>query len=449
MIALLLVGVALALLAAVHFFWVAEGRVIFGPESFFLALALGTYGASAFLAGPVSRPYVLYLGAGIAAFLLGTMASRLFHRFEHRRELAAFTAAPWQDDLRGARCALVVALALFSLVVTASYFYLLGFYVPLAALRTLVSDGPQAMIATYNQLRAATSSAAGAYLGLGYVSQFKDTLLPLITILFFFRWRLQRDRVSRAVFLVLMGCTALAAVGTGARFHLAFFGASLTVMGLAPYMRPLRFSRRQMVVVAVVLMTVLSALTLMMGARGMKTLDVPILWAPYQVVERAFISPSEQRLEVYERFLVEQPPQWGLATLRELRSILPGRLPVTLSNQLHELLFGSPYGNVALDTWGALWYDFQWLGVLVAFAIGFLMNAYYVWMLRGPKRLVRLVTLGYAGLILGISTDLQVLILHGFLTCFLFLAVLAFGESLGWLQRWEDKRLSDSAPAGA
>ncbi len=123
-----------------------------------------------------------------------------------------------------------------------------------------------------------------------------------------------------------------------------------------------------------------------------------MLWAPYQVVERVFVLPSEQRLEVYERFLVNQPPQWGRGSVEALRQILPGRLPVTLSNRLHELLFGSPQGDVSLDVWGSLWYDFHWLGPLAAAGIGFAMNSYYVWMLRGPKLLLRMVALLVRGL---------------------------------------------------
>lgn len=447
---LLLVGVALVILAVVHFLWVAEGRLIFGPETFFLFLALGTYAASAMAASPLSRPYVVFVGCGVAAFMLGTMASKLFFRFGHRRELDAFIAAPWGDDLRGSRLAAVAGLAILSALVTATFFVLLGFYVPYEALRTLVVDGPQVMMVEYNRHRALSTSASGRYLGLGYVSQFKDCLLPLITILFYFRWRLQADRASRRAFFVLLVVTTAAVIGTGSRYHLAFFGASLVMIGLASYMRPLRFSRRQIVLVGGLLMTLLSGLTLMMGSRGIKSLDVPVLWAPYQVIERVFVLPSEQRLLVYEKFLFDQPPQWGMGALQELRIILPGR-PSTppLSSLFHEMLFGSPLGNVSLDTWGSLWYDFHWLGVAVALILGFMMNGYYVWLLRGPKRLSRVVTLAYAGLIFGTATDLQVLILHGFLTCFLFLAVVGFVESLGWLQRWEESRPEASLRARA
>ena len=170
--------------------------------------------------------------------------------------------------------------------------------------------------------------------GLGYVSQFKDILLPLITIVFFFHWRLRRKRSSRNLFAVLLVATVLLSIGTGARYYLAFFGAALTILGMAPFMRPMRFTRRQIVALLVLLLVALSSLTLMMGSRGLQRLPVPVLWAPYQVVERVFVLPSEQRLMAYERFLVDQPPQWGRGSLRELRQILPGRSDTSLSRTI-------------------------------------------------------------------------------------------------------------------
>ncbi len=438
----LLLGLAVLLIAGIHFWWVAGRRLLIGPESFFLALSLATYAASAVVAGPAAQPYVLYIGFGISVFVFGTMASKMVFGFDHRRELSAFRDAPWQDDLQGRRRRVVLGIAAVAVAITCAYFLLLGYYVPWEALRTYLVEGPEAMRATYAGLRRGTSSA-GPYLGLGYVSQFKDCLLPLVTILFFFHWLLGRRTSSRNLFIGLLVVTVLASVGTGSRYHLAFFGASFCLLGAAPYMRPLRFGRRQALMVLGILMGALSALTLMMGSRGMDTLEVPVLWAPVQVVERVFVSPAEQRLEVYERFLVDEPPQWGMGTVETLQQILPGRLPSTLSGRLHHLLFGSPHGNVSLDVWGALWYDFRWFGLLFAFGLGFAMNAFYVRMIRGPKRLVRVVTVAFAGLILGVATDLQVLVLHGFVTCFLFLASIRIVDALAGLPVHRDERFED------
>ena len=444
-------GIALFLLAAVHFVWVAQRRPIVGPESLFILMALGTYVASAVSTSPAAAPYVTYLGLGVAAFILGTFVSKLVLCFEHRRELAAMEQRPWLDDLRGVRLVVVVGIGAVAVLVSVAYFVALGFYVPLEALRTYFTDGAATMMQTYARLRGETS-IGGAYLGLGYVSQFKDILLPLITIVFFFHWRLRRKRSSRNLFAVLLVATVLLSIGTGARYYLAFFGAALTILGMAPFMRPMRFTRRQIVALLVLLLVALSSLTLMMGSRGLQRLQVPVLWAPYQVVERVFVLPSEQRLMAYERFLVDQPPQWGRGSLRELRQILPGRSDTSLSSHLHELIFGSPYGNVSLDVWGSLWYDFHELGVLVAFVLGFVMNAYYIWMLRGSKRFLRLVAVAYAGLILGLATDLQVLVLQGFVTCFLFLLAVEIADSVygaygSWRRR--GRAASDRLGTGA
>ncbi len=231
---LVLVGVAVLALAVAHFLWVAERWPIVGPETLFLVMGLGTYAASAASSSDSSRPYVLFIGAGVAAFVGGTFASRWAHRFAHRSDLASLARVPWRDDLRGAARVAVLGLGIFSVLVTIAYFTMLGAYVPLEALESFLAGGRAAMIATYARLRAAATSSTGAYLGLGYVSQFKDVLVPLITLVLFFHHRLRPTPGRRAWLAVGAACTVLGTIGTGQRYHLAFFGAALLLLGMAP-----------------------------------------------------------------------------------------------------------------------------------------------------------------------------------------------------------------------
>lgn len=410
----------------VHYLWVAERRWILGPESFFLALAAPTFFATMFAAleaGSPESPYVVFIGCGILSFIAGTGLARIYHRFSHSRELSDFIDRPWRNDLRGHRMALVIAVGLLAICVTALYFYLLGFYVPFEALATFLTSGKQEMMATYSQLRKQTS-AVGTYLAPGYVSQFRNTLLPLVTILLYFRMRARPTLRGRVLFAFFLVSSLLATVGTGGRFALAFFGGSLLILGMSPLLKPLRFSRLQMAMAGLLVLGLLSGLTLMMGARGQDRLGIPVLWAPVQVVDRIFVAPAEERFEVYQQFLEGRAPQLGAATLTELRNILPGRPPMTLSNRLHQMLYGSPRGNVALDYWGIMWYDFRWFALPLVAIYGFLMHSFYVWMIRGTKRLSRVLILAFAGLIFGLATDLQVLVLRGFLTCLSLLVLL-------------------------
>jgi len=441
----LLTGLVLVLGLVIHFVYVAGGRWIIGPETFFLVMAEGTYVATAYAAAADGTPnsaYVFFIAAGIAAFIAGTLVSRATFGFDHRAELERFRRQSWTNDLRGVRLAGVVLVGVVSIAVTVLYFTRLGFFVPAAALSTFVSAGPDSMMKVYNSLRSA--STTGEYLGLGYVIQFKNCLLPLTTLLLYYRARVRPSLGIRVLVLAFALATALASVGTGARFPLAFLGASFLILGVARLMEPLRLARRTVVVLVVLFLVLLSSLTLMMGARGNRTLDLPVLWAPYQVVERVFIGPSVERFHVYELYLSEQEPQWGRGTLRELRNVLPGRAPLTLTNRLHQMLYGSPRGNVSLDYWGAVWYDFHWFGTLFAFFHGFLLNAFYVGILRGRKRLSRVVVLLYAGIVLGFATDPQVLLLRGFLTCFLFLGCLSAMEWVAELGRPRPHRPQDA-----
>ncbi len=410
-----------------HYLFVGQRKLIAGPESFFLLMGTGSFVATLLAAGEAgdySHRYVAFIGTGLVVFILGTAASTFLLRFSHRKALRTFVAKPWVDDLSGLQFHTLLTIGFVSVAVTVAYFYLLGFFVPAEAFLALLTNGTDGMSAVYNSLRRNTS-ATGNYLAPGYIYQFKHCLLPLVTIILFFRMQIRSRLADRLLFGLFLVLTALAAVGTGSRFAFAFFAVAFIIIGLSSYMAPYRLTKLQTLAVSVLGLLALSALTLMMGARGQaKLIDHPLLWAPLQVLDRVFSSPSRERFAVYELFLRDLEPQWGRGSLAELEILLPGRQEYSLSNQLHELLYGSATGNVGLDIWGSLWYDFQWFGLIVVFLFGFLCNCFYVRLLRGPKRHMRVLTLAYAGLILGLATDLQVLILHGFVTCLLFLFVI-------------------------
>jgi hypothetical protein len=394
---------------------VAGGRPVFGPESYFLLIGFGTLGATIHAAGTFLHPYVLFMGWGLVAFLLGVLSFSRWADFDHKEELRAFCERPFDRHLGRRQRDALLALGILSLLVTVAYFLLLGSFAPLAAALSFLESGAEGMMRTYNEVRR-SSSATGRYLAPGYVAQFKNCLLPLITLVLFFEQRGNSRSQGRWLLRLFLLATILGLVGTGARFGLAFFGASLLALGVAPFMGPSRLRPRSVLLIGVAALLGLTAMTLMMGARGQKTLGVPVLWAPVQVIDRVFVSPSHERFRIYEEFLDRQPPQWGRGALRELENILPGRAQYTLTNRFHEMLYGSPNGNVSLDFWGSIWYDYRWWGLGVAYLLGVGMHAFYIWMIRGSRTIYRMTILGYAGIVLGLSTDLQVLILRGFVT---------------------------------
>jgi len=428
----LLAVVVLAALA-LHFVVTARRRLLIGAETLFLGMATCTYFATwARASGTGSAQgmrYAFFIGVGIVCFVLGTVAATTVARFDHRRELDAFVDRPWRDDLCGVKRTFAVLVGFVAVGVTIAYFVQVGVFVPVDALRALVESGPAAMMETYAALRASTR--VGDYLGLGYVMQFKDVLLPLVALLFLVQYRIGSAERSARWLALFLSVALVGAVGTGARFPLAMLGALVALIGIAPFMAPASLSLRQSMAFGGGILAFLSALTMMMGRRGQLAPVEGLLWAPYQVLERVCIGPAGERLLVFERFLFDKEPQLGAAAVDSLRIALPGASEYTLPNQLHELLYGNPSGNVGLDVWGALWYDWQWGGLLLAFGLGFVFHAMYVKILRGPKRVIRVVALTHAGFILGLATDLQVLLLRGFLSVLLFLVISEVLGSIG------------------
>ncbi len=430
---LLSATIGLGVLAAIvlHHLCVAERRFIVGPESFFIILGTGTFAATlhaAVAAGYESHPYVNYIGFGLLLFILGTFTSRVLLGFSHRRALELFRGRPWEDDYGRLHSQVALAIGWLALAISAAYYWALGFFLPFEALRAFLSGGLQPMYDVYRELRRATY-ATGAYLAPGYVYQFKNVLLSVMTILLYYRMRMRPRASGIALFGLFATAAALAATGAGRRFPLAFLAAAFLLIGLARYMAPFRLRPGRAVALGLIALVVLSSMTLMMGSRGsQKIVDNELLWAPLQLFDRVVRAPAEERFLAFEIFLEDQEPLWGGGTLRQLAVLLPGRSDYTLSNELHEILYGSPTGNLGLDLWGSTWYDFHWYGLLVVFLFGLVCNAYYVWLLRGPKTLIRVVTLAYAGLLLGLATDLGALINTGFLTCLIFLACIGLAK---------------------
>jgi len=420
---LYLSGGAVVGILLLHFIWVAGRRLIMGPETLFLAMAAGTFACTTYYSmhegSAAGVVYSTFVGLGILCFGLGTIVATILLSFDHRAELAAFRSRRWCDDLMGIRRSYALAVGFIASAVTVVYFYQVGAFVPLAALRALLTEGANEMTLQYNELRAATTPVTGAYLAPGYVSQFRNVLLPLVCILFLMQNRIgsaHRNRGWIAFFAIM---ATAATVGTGARFGLAMFGALFLLFGIAPHVWPANLRAGQIMAVGLVLFISLTGLTLMMGPRGQAAFD-SVVWAPYQVLARVFASPSLERLQVFERFLAFQPPQLGMNTVNALSTVLPGPSEYTLPNQLHELLYDSPFGDVGLDVWGTLWYDWQWGGPLIAFALGMVYHAFYVGILRGRKTVIRITALTFAGFVLGLATDLQVLLLRGFPVLVLF-----------------------------
>ena len=406
-----------------HVLLVARRRLILGPETLFLGLAVGTYLAT--LAASIrsgsldGMRYASFIGLGIVSFVLGAVVANLLLRFDHRRELDAFVARPWLDDLHGAIRSLALFIGAVAVAVAVAYYVSLGAFVPLMAFRAFLQSGTAAMVTTYNELRASTRS--GTYLGLGYVVQFKDVLLPLVASLFVVQYRLRSPLRSLLVASTFTIAVLAVASGTGGRFALAMVGLLFLALGVAPYMRPAQLTRIQNLAAGVVLVAALTGLTLMMGPRGQQGPFESILWAPYQVLERVCVGPARERLIVFEWFLSGEEAQLGSAALEGLGIALPGPSEYNLPNQLHELLYGGATGNVALDVWGGLWYDWHWKGLGIAVGLGALFHGAYVLLLRGRKSVVRVVALTHAGLILGLAPDLHVLLLRGFATVHIFL----------------------------
>lgn len=404
-----------------HIALAAKWRLARGPQTVFLFLSAGTTLATivaADMSNAAHVEYVLYLQCGLAAFVIGTIVTVVGMRFDHRHELREFESRTWQLEIKGRQYAIVLVTTFVCLTVAAIYYVRVGYFVPWEAARQIAAGGDLLAVArVYSELRR-EAHQTGAYTAPGYVMQFKDWLLSLMVLLIYARMRVRRTLVLRLGFGVIFLACVLGLIGTGRRQGLVFFLGSFLFIGTWRSIAPFTFTRRQTALVSVVLLCVFGALTVMMGREAGGTWG-GIIQAPIALLNRAFVVPAKEHLLLLTQFLYTVPTQWGMGWASSLVGVLPGR-QTGLANELHALLYGSEYGNVGLNAWGSLWYNFRWMGVVLASGYGAALQYYYIMMLRGRKSDIRVITLSYTGILLGLSEDPYRMLLNGVMTLTLF-----------------------------
>lgn len=210
------------------------------------------------------------------------------------------------------------------------------------------------------------SYSGSQYLFPGYVNQFRNVLLPalsLVTIIALFRSR-SRQRWWVATGLTLANLVFM--LGTGQRG--AFVTFMLVVVTVIAFVSPRAFWRWMPLVAAAAIPLFLVA-TFALG-RAQIELDsasgpleqLGVLFG--QLAFRIFGSNQEASVAGF-RFIHDLPTQWGGEWWQAVIGLLPGVRGSDISNQIHAVLYGSDRGTAPLSVWGSTFYNFGFGGVVV------------------------------------------------------------------------------------
>lgn len=290
-----------------------------------------------------------------------------------------------------------VLVAVSALVVVA-YYRAVGSSAFLLGLQSMFS-GVDADIATARL----DAYASSRYLFPGYVNQFKNALLPGLTVLFATaRWG--ESRTKRWVLVPLAVLSVFGLLGTGQRAPFVLF--ALVSLLYLYYYSGMRVSRRLVRLLLVAVFVVLLA-TAALGRSASRwdpngsTLQ-KLGVAASEIAKRVVLDEQESSVAGF-RYIYYQPIQYGAEWLQSALGVLPGHRGSDLSNRIYATLFGSPRGTAPPSVWGSTYHNFGWPGVLVLPVLLALIFANLSHRGTKPASRSTLETLGIAGVFMVIG----------------------------------------------
>ncbi len=419
-----IVIVAVVYLCAVYYVRVCGRQLFMSAPSCFMVTQLlflvGTIIAMDWGEG-ADRLWILSIVLGLWSFTIGALVANRHFGFAAASEIPAFVARPIKDDIQRAKYSIyVVGLAIFCVAVGVVFSRAVGYNVFGTALGGLIRGQPISA-AKYSTLR--TSISTEKYVAVGYAVQFTAILLPACLYLIYMRMSRTRRAADRVLFGVLLLLDLYFLTITGGRGWLLHFLVTfilLTSRRFGPLPRGKRQSVFSKSMALVAFVSFYGFATTLMGrvSNTGQGLGSSIGGLIEDFYDRIVGFQTRGHLLIM-RHLLERPPAWGAEWWEGLVSVVPGTGKSSgFSSDLHGFLFhGNKSGSVGLTLWGSLLYNWGPIGVLViAFALGVLMQAYTIRFVRGDRSMARVVLLFVAGYRLSSVRDPYSLLLEGFVS---------------------------------
>lgn len=248
-----------------------------------------------------------------------------------------------------------------SILISVAYYVSVGYIAFFESIQALASNSGEDIAGLRLE-----SYAGSRYFFPGYVNQFKNALLPALTIVvivaaYHFR---RSGRLPLAIGLVVANLVFLLGTGQRGAFVLAL---ALTV--IVAYLTGPRGFRKYFARIAIVGLALFFVATFAGGRVAQDLAAAPDLGSQVGILfeQLAFrILGSNQTSSITGfRYIYEQTipvgSEWGQAIV----GLLPGQAGSDLSNRIFAVLYGSTRGTAPLSLWGSVYHNFGFVGVFV------------------------------------------------------------------------------------
>lgn len=304
----------------------------------------------------VTLPVVIY------AFFSIVLFTHFHHNHPNLREKLSRRTIIAVTPTRAVRFLLLLSIAIVLL-----YFFAVGYNVFLLAIRNSFSG----KTADYQTLRI-DSYSGSKYLFPGYVNQFKNCILPALSIIVIY-WLYATKRTGRLLITVPLAVLSLVGVlGTGQRG--AFVLVVFTLLAFMFHVNPQRFRVRAVAVIGTALP--LFILATYINGRSQQQLQhngsafgkFGVLWG--ELWKRAFYD-NQWSGQIAFRYTYSKGIVHGSDWGQSLLSAFPKIGPIAkstgpnLAQQVFAYLYGTDRGTAPPSIWGSVYYNWGMVGVVI------------------------------------------------------------------------------------
>lgn len=244
----------------------------------------------------------------------------------------------------------VVLLYLLALFVTAAYYAAVGH---ITFIESIASD-------QYDAASGRLSSYAGEQSFLpGYANQFKNAILPILSIAIIHRLWVRKAPFRAALSVLIGGIAFVFLAGTGQRAPTMIM--MIIILIAARMSGKLSAKRTGILAIAgfAAFAILTSALQRQAGALAGASDNIDrIVIFGQGLTSRIFLENPISGIAAFH--LTEQlPTAWGRDWISEISGVLPGVRGSDLANRVFETMYGSRRGTAPPTLWGSLYYNFQ------------------------------------------------------------------------------------------
>lgn len=388
---------------ALHLFSTRR-RWILNPVPVFVAVQGVMFIGSLPLLEPdrqADQVHALVMLSALLFFILGAEAA---HRLWPVKSYVAWRSQSTQVEASEVFSFVLWSLIGVSLAATIAFYVAAGANIFVQSVISLLSSGQRLEGAV--EIRE-SFYAGDRYFAAGYVGQFKNLLLPLLTAYLTLRYVLTRRQRDLAATAILIPASLAGILGTGQRGAFVAFVLMALTFGFAALSQ--RAGRRFAIVLGGMGLMLFAAATFFLGrgvlASGAVRQD-NLSGVLIEVWQRAFWGNQASSVAGF-RYVFDHSIGWGLDWARSFTALLPRNIfpdkPVPeLSADVFAMLYGSRAGTAPASMWGSVWFSFGPFGIpVVAAALGVLFHRVHFQALSGPKVLGRLGVWSAISILLG------------------------------------------------